>query len=1159
VLSTIRRDLPLIAFLCSSIECNFAELDFTDVAETALDVLASPGEVSAKEIDSSFEILGMTTSSFSVSISAVDDGTLELQFKNRRTGKERYIALKIQKYSSRSSLFLLPLPIDLLQTSEADGVLQVNAKFQTLARIAGNTATDLATLSRILGMFAEFLIRPYNEMTSACVVGLSLCLNAFLRGYHQGPPVTLVERVVFAKPHSWYHSATILRLIKGIPFPLVESLFNGRKLAKVLLGICMSQNEKLQANAKKYLAKFVCGTGFFKYTSFIASQVEFFDYNSLTQYIDILRIILASTIDQRFRHLEYVAHTLCQGYKMYKHEGQLAVKILGFLSRFQLAFLPPELLLGWFGFAIAIIFASISKLTGRVWKTTLKDTAVQRAITLVENDMNLMDYDIISDSAMNYSSFLGPFASALAFVTAVPPDLVELDTVKSLFPRVLNLFPYEAARLIFGHWTRFDEDQKQRFMEIVFPTLPYVQDYRPAAVWCSLFMSVPGSDTNESLRACREMLKRIASWAVDKREFFPPFFAFLHYLGQDIEADMRRLNADEANQVDKLIKGTVRHMPPLSRFGSSTVIRIESESSFLFDPIDRGELGKSLMSTFDPLIKTQLQYVLYEFSQGDLLLLLGRYCEVGDGQGVVRVLQYARSRGMLLSLKGFYIPIEAMAKALFYLHQFNSPELDYWYAMMSPFQGDPDLDFAIHATSLAKFLTGTTPLTKRQLIALCQVWGRIQKSNFDSQSLISFVTDLFSASRKKPKRLALVTLLAALISNTIPSIPSSFVATLMLRFHLDGESIPVCCIVQCLVAISRRLPRSQPNQSLSDCIQHLCERTDPHSPECVSGTILLLQWFVNPTIDPKLIADLVSYQVPSFFSIALRLFSQLLQAKDQYPIQHFIKPNLTLFFTEYPNYVALASPSEAITYPIASMLSQQTFHSCHHRIVKSLPLIMTPHDRASFSSICICIFRAIRVADPADSEPVRFLCELSDSLVTEPASFALMQQFMASLNERGRKASSPDRKEAFFMDQVALWLKRCAATDCYRMADIVFEWLKLIYENIGLEQMLSIVCLQFHKYCPRFFPLFVGLAKYFRIHLRSPQKRGLISEALQRSALVNTCRAHALATLLLDKREHRKLACDLAAFSGDCAESELIIESHPELKEILERAQHPVD
>jgi hypothetical protein len=127
------------------------------------------------------------------------------------------------------------------------------------------------------------------------------------------------------------------------------------------------------------------------------------------------------------------------------------------------------------------------------------------------------------------------------------------------------------------------------------------------------------------------------------------------------------------------------------------------------------------------------------------------------------------------------------------------------------------------------------------------------------------------------------------------------------------------------------------------------------------------------------------------------------------------------------------------------------------------------------------------------------------------------------------------------------------------MADIVFEWLKLIYENIGLEQMLSIVCLQFHKYCPRFFPLFVGLAKYLRIHLRSPQKRGLISEALQRSALVNTCRAHALATLLLDKPEHRRLACDLAAFSGDCAESELIIESHPELKEILERAQHPVD
>jgi hypothetical protein len=205
----------------------------------------------------------------------------------------------------------------------------------------------------------------------------------------------------------------------------------------------VSQNETLQAHAKKYLARFVCGTGFVKYTSFIASQVDFFDYSSLTQYIDILRTILARSTEQTFHHLKYLAHTLCEGYHMYEQEGQL-VKILGFFSRFQLTFFPPESLLNWFEFATAIIFASTSQLAGRVWKTTLKDTAVERTITLVKYDMDLMDYGIISDSAMDYASFLGPFASGLAFVTAVPPDLVELNTVKSLLLRVLNFFPYEA-------------------------------------------------------------------------------------------------------------------------------------------------------------------------------------------------------------------------------------------------------------------------------------------------------------------------------------------------------------------------------------------------------------------------------------------------------------------------------------------------------------------------------------------------------------------------------------------------------------------------------------------------------------------------------------------------------------------------------------------
>jgi hypothetical protein len=104
---------------------------------------------------------------------------------------------------------------------------------------------------------------------------------------------------------------------------------------------------------------------------------------------------------------------------------------------------------------------------------------------------------------MDYGVFLAPFASAVSFLTALHAEFLDVEIVKALFPRVFDLFPLEASRLLSRHWDRVDAAAQAALLRAAFPTL---------------FMSVPGAADEPLLAGCRKTLTRIALWGVRRGE-----------------------------------------------------------------------------------------------------------------------------------------------------------------------------------------------------------------------------------------------------------------------------------------------------------------------------------------------------------------------------------------------------------------------------------------------------------------------------------------------------------------------------------------------------------------------------------------------------------------------------------------------------------------
>ena len=113
---------------------------------------------------------------------------------------------------------------------------------------SGTERAPHRSLFTALGYTDEELQRPligvvnsYNEITSAAIQGIALCINKIIKFIPQGKLYPTIRNILFAKQQSWYHSLDILRVIKNIDPKLFvqklgENLFI--ELVRGLVGYC---------------------------------------------------------------------------------------------------------------------------------------------------------------------------------------------------------------------------------------------------------------------------------------------------------------------------------------------------------------------------------------------------------------------------------------------------------------------------------------------------------------------------------------------------------------------------------------------------------------------------------------------------------------------------------------------------------------------------------------------------------------------------------------------------------------------------------------------------------------------------------------------------------------------------------------------------------
>jgi hypothetical protein len=1035
--------------------------------------------------------------------------------------------------------------LQFLRVCETDGVLHVSAKFRTLAKIVNDPQTDVGVMAEIMQLFADFLTVTYNEMTSMCMEGFSLCLSSFLRRFHIGPTIALTQRLLFVRPHSWYHSATILRVVKGIPMDLADSLLDGTRVVRLLLDFCMSQNEKLQANAKKYLARFVCRTSFFKYTAYIASQIDFFDVATLSGYLEVLRLILVTANVTDLEHLHYAVLSISEGAKIYKWDPVLMTRVIAFFACFDLSFIPLPKLAPWFEFAIAIIIASLSSLTGVEWKTAIKPRTKARALELVEQHLSSMDYDIISDSAMDYGTFLAPFASALAFVTAVPPESVDLDVVRTLFPRVFDLFPYEASRLLHSQWHRFDDCERRDFLRTACPSLPYVQDYGPASILCGLFMTVPGAATDDGLAECRDILARIASWAADRCEPVPVLYAFLRSAGRDVDAAVGRLSLQQRQEARALSDGEAAYHPRVHRFDSgAAAVRGLSHACYAHAGVDRAALGAD-----ERYAKTQLQFSLREFAAEDLQRLLVRFADEGDCAGVLRVVRAAKARRRVLAIGRLLLPLAAIPAVVLYLVAVRSGELPALLAHLRRHENDCEIETAVRAATFREFMTDAGPVRKAELRRICQIWNRFSVGeSVDRAMLFDFPIQKLAASTEKPRKLALVVVFTALLLSSVHGVPATFPATLLLNLHLFSAVLPQLVLARTLRALAERCAGTRAAGDVLSFAAAFAAACEPRSPARAVALCVAALLGGTQKVSSDQIAFFLGSRVPSFFLAGLRLFDEMLRALPDGAHAPLMRNALPLVLGGFPAFVALPGVSEAFALPVTSILLRDALRAFHGTIVAAVPGLLVPHARAPFVPLAFAIHVAIR-ACPRASAAFAPLCDASDALDTEPACMSLVVPALQMLRERAYKALSAREREGFVTEKVTDWFQASARFDCTAMADVIYEWAKALQDTIGFDHASSFVCYQLPKYVPRFFPVFTAMGRF--VAKQGPGgDRAAAVQRLEEAALVNRCRAHALATLLLARGRGRQ-ACELASFDRDCEESEQMIAANPTLRELL--------
>jgi hypothetical protein len=163
-------------------------------------------------------------------------------------------------------------------------------------------------------------------------------------------------------------------------------------------------------------------------------------------------------------------------------------------------------------------------------------------------------------------------------------------------------------------------------------------------------------------------------------------------------------------------------------------------------------------------------------------------------------------------------------------------------------------------------------------------------------------------------------------------------------------------------------------------------------------------------------------------------------------------------------------------------------------------------------------------------------------LETDPPSVFLTKLLVRVIVVRAERMAREERR-AFVLNWFSGWVSNVGKEDCYELPELICEACGAMLKVNGLTAMVPFLRRELLGYAPRFFPVFVGVAKFVKrkvVRTKYAHKVEVLRNEFAMAGRAMRCRAHAMAMEMLV--DGGRTPIDLARFEEDCEESEVIIQ-----------------
>lgn len=468
--------LTLFAYIFLNIEFDYTKFNISHVVDLITKTLQSSSS-SPLERDCAYQIL--STLSPKVSISQEDPNLIDITFCDSK------ITLDPKQNLDRPPFFLLPLPLNLLQPKENESVLTLSSKFKTIAKSANED-----NITEILSIFRKSLSLPYDESSSAAILGLSTQPKRL-----NSPE--LINMVIYKKSVSWFHSIDILRVIKSFQIVNVHTL-------NLIYEFLVSGNVKLSEESIETIKSLTNSENSEMIENFFSQKVDLFDYSIFERILTTLVSISDKSSNKSY--LNFLSKILLEEIDLHKDNVPALSLIFNFLANRDLSFVKDSSLVRPCKIAIALCEAYLAAIYGDTNEAESnynisngnnengKNQANKNSDIKIDfkhfchfarKDVLSMNFDIVNEEK-NYGQFYPNFLATVKFIFSLPIFVIGVRKAIDLSSKIFTFFPKLCSSFYSKNWTNIDETLRMNIMQTLFMKLQFVSDDETIAIWCKI-------------------------------------------------------------------------------------------------------------------------------------------------------------------------------------------------------------------------------------------------------------------------------------------------------------------------------------------------------------------------------------------------------------------------------------------------------------------------------------------------------------------------------------------------------------------------------------------------------------------------------------------------------------------------------------------------